>query len=736
MNKQSGGSGRSIPKFKQDENSPFSISGNSQQSRVENSGNSSNYKGNSSNYKGNSSNYKGNSGNNFDDNDTSKSTGFDFEYPATVDIPNPNDPYSYAPWQKPKYTVPVIKTYNISFQGMDGSMVRASNIFEDILPESKVAMNRMISLSERQILHTYIRSILVRRGDGEEVAFDDKKPELMNILSYLKILEINPYHYSRVTDNHLRTLSDNFVMFKSCYPIRVNEKRSVSCAKDGIGSNVRIYSMSVYDELSNLISDRSSGIVKNASDVWREIMFYTFVREEILKKKICPHFPYMHAYYVTDNNSIDFDKIKKIKKTINSMDHTKQHTNDIFRNEMAREGIDGIVSTEDGYNFVVKMNSAPKTSETYVVKLNDSEGYKNSRLLSADRLNYDGKEISVNARSSKCVVAITEAPDINIIDWSTRTYVVENKPGMAQVSSGSHSDMTWKSVLFQIYVSYLTMVSKRILIREFSWEKNIYIKNLRDTGPVGFWKYNVRQIPFYIPNMKALVMFDSSFDQVQNGYTDSMNNFEFKILGDCFGTIPPIGMITYGETVPRDELYQEMFNNIFDTNIFTTAFRTYGGISPGPEIINLINAIRGESDDIFKDPTNAYYPMDIIVSNLITKLLTHFGFFLHNKMGLMVDKFDSPQIYEAAYNIGDCKKGEIIAVTDGPDSYVWATYISAGRNGIHNVLTKDLDTETYHIQQFNRRDIKRAYGVVTQNTNMDTKIGSDDELIETYNVQV
>ena len=42
------------------------------------------------------------------------------------------------------------------------------------------------------------------------------------------------------------------------------------------------------------------------------LMFYQYIREEILKKKICPHFPFLYSYYVTNNTGIDFNKINLI----------------------------------------------------------------------------------------------------------------------------------------------------------------------------------------------------------------------------------------------------------------------------------------------------------------------------------------------------------------------------------------------------------------------------------------
>jgi hypothetical protein len=87
------------------------------------------------------------------------------------------------------------------------------------------------TLKERMIIHHYIRSIFIKTGDGEELLINggpnNTRSELVNLLSHVKLLEINPYHFNRLTDNPYKTLPANFVMYRSCYPIKLGNFNNV-----------------------------------------------------------------------------------------------------------------------------------------------------------------------------------------------------------------------------------------------------------------------------------------------------------------------------------------------------------------------------------------------------------------------------------------------------------------------------------------------------------------------------
>lgn len=686
-------------------------------------------------------------------------------YPsAMAQIPDPLMPTTTfgRPWGHEQYNVPIVNKYNIVVQGLAGDMLKAANIFEDILPETNVAQNRMTTLGERLILHSYIRGILIKRGDGEEVTMNGSKSELLNLLSYMKIMELNPYHYSRLTSNHYATLADNFVMFRSCYPIRKSTTmNNITCASDNVGANVRVYSMSVYDELANLLND--NGIEKVFSDAWREIMFYTFIREEILKKKVCPHFPFLHAYYITDNNSVDFDKLKGIKKSVDFGKQDQTYINNAIRSNLFTTNIDGAI-TSNGFGLTLNMANISGKTKGPVIKFNEKSKWQKSRLTGLNKLKTDTDEYVVTDRSTKCIVAVTEAPDQNIIDWSSRIYVIEDGPIKKQVSSGMHSDATWRSVLFQLYISFVTMWKHKILIKEFSWEKNIFIKTFSDSGAIGFWKYRVNNIDFFVPNMKAMVMIDSCFDQIKDGYQGSFkDNFRFKLLGKFFETPSQIkgdnGLVLSLESQePTSKDFKELFLKMFDWNAMSQSFKDYGGVVPSSNIGKLVDSINKNADLIFPSapPASAAVlmappaplaavPMAPPASPVINEdtcammntMVENFGFFLHNKIGTMVDQTDMQQLFSPGINITECKKGDLIAIDTGvsEDMYEWAMFISRSKNmGMCKVLKQNLIEKRFVSENVSLSGIRRVYGPISQIYKSDSKISSSDELLETYSI--
>ena len=62
------------------------------------------------------------------------------------------------------------------------------------------------------------------------------------------------------------------------------------------------------------ISDLNRNINDKLSfDVWREIIYYEFIREKIIKAKKCPNFISIILYGIDPVTKIDYNKIKLIK---------------------------------------------------------------------------------------------------------------------------------------------------------------------------------------------------------------------------------------------------------------------------------------------------------------------------------------------------------------------------------------------------------------------------------------
>ena len=671
-------------------------------------------------------------------------------YPSTtVPVPNPfTSPIAstyMVPWNFNEFNVPIVKKYNISIQGADGELTSTGEVFEDILPPSQVTHNRMTTLGERQVLYSYIRSILVKKGDGEQIGFMDStkgRPEIINLLSYMKMLEINPYHFSRLTNNPYRTMPDNFVMFRSCYPVRLYKSANfLMCAKDSVGANVRIYGMNLYDELANRLNH--SAIKKKFSDVWREIMWYQYIREEILKKKLCPHFPFLYSYYITSNSGLDFGKLKALKQSYVDKNFEFENSNQILKNNMFSDTINSMIKSDKTHGLVLtrdKMKDylATNTSKSAIDRIENQHRfeYSDDKKVVIFDLSNSKVEIDIRAKSSKCVVALTEAPNQNIINWSTRAYVIDEGPIRKQLNTGIHNELTWRSVIFQILVAFYVMDLKRIAIKEMSWSRNIFIKDLDSDNSIGYWKYKIGGFDYYVPNTGSLVLIDSCFDDLKDGTgfdaVTSGANIKFKLNADFFGdsepTIKYAGMDLHVTENDIDNVMIDNFKRLFSTNVFSAEFSNYGGIKPPQNIINLITEI---GDANYKDHKKSGQPDD-----LIDVILSNFKEFLHNKIGKVISETEKPQLYPLGAQVRQYKRGELVGINFNTESYFWGIYVRQSGNGEHDILTIKTNTSNdvrdLTIEQVTEGSIAQVLGIIDQSFKPDHKIASEEELLETY----
>ena len=224
---------------------------------------------------------------------------------------NPYNPINYSQYQYNPfgYIQPVYKEYNVNIGGVTGSHTRTAIFFEDALPIKNVSAS-FNSISERTTLYESIRSNMFSTGDGKDVPIENGS---YGILSHLKLNDMNPYNASKFSNNPYKGLPFGFLLYRSCYPMRHDRRGHDSlCATNSIGVNIRIYRLTEGGYLVN-----KQDITKaDDHDEWREIGFYNFIKEHILKKKVCPHFPYMYGYNITLNANINFDELKKLSESI------------------------------------------------------------------------------------------------------------------------------------------------------------------------------------------------------------------------------------------------------------------------------------------------------------------------------------------------------------------------------------------------------------------------------------
>ena len=518
-------------------------------------------------------------------------------YPsAYVPIPNPYYPIAgnmETPWQYTPNNVPIIKKYNISLGNGNGDITKLASLYEDILPSiGNVSLNTFNTLKERLILHNYIRSVFIKTGDGEELLINggiqNNKSELINLLSHVKLLEINPYHFSKSTRNPYKTLPNNFVMYRSCYPIKMSRQNIVSCATSSIGMNVRIHLMSISDEkLYNASNERFS------SDIWRELDYYQLIREEVIKPGLSPNFITIHSYFLTKNTGINFTKfdlirgnydrnlnIEKTNADLRNKLYIKYYQDIEFKNQ------DIIITIKDLVDYKIIPPTEINTTRlvTSEERMKAIEYQINLRLKS--------NRLDNRLDSDKCLVMLTEAPTNLLFNWATRTYKESNGPIKTMIHHGFHDDKVWESLFFQLLISLLILFDKEIAFTEFSLKNNVYIKDLNHGEQnVGLWKYIYNGIEYFIPNYGYLLVIDTNFADLLNSNT----------IGNQSQIINKIQSTYFKDDNSKGQIYKlciDQMINVFDRNLFSIDFTGDGGVAPSINFLEKLEKINTKLIDI------------------------------------------------------------------------------------------------------------------------------------------
>lgn len=376
----------------------------------------------------------------------------------------PIQPYPFGPTMYQPLVQPITKEYNISFGGIDGNHAAMSGIYEDMLPTDEVTTkNSFNTIKERTILHNFIRNIFIRVAEGEEINITGvKRNEVINLLSRLKLLDINPYHHCDISNNPYTTLPERFIIYRSCYPIKLSQTNAIECAKSSIGLNVRVYLLSKLDEMLMM-----EGRFQD-SDILIELNYYKYIRNDILKKKVSPNFVLMHSYYYTTNIGLNFKKFEPLRL---------QH------------------------------------KDVQIEKLKAEERNKLYKEL-MQKQQTGGKVPDKDLDSDKCLVLLTESPTLNITKWWESMY--KTRGGIrTMISSGYHSEEVWNSVICQLLFALFTMYIKGIIFTDFTLVDNVFIKDLQfNEQNIGYWKYVCFGIEFFVPNYGYLVQIDSNFKDI------------------------------------------------------------------------------------------------------------------------------------------------------------------------------------------------------------------------------
>ena len=262
--------------------------------------------------------------------------------------------------------------------------------------------------------------------------------------------------------------------------------------------------------------------------------------------------------------------------------------------------------------------------------------------------------------SDTCLIALTEAPTQNIKVWNQRKYEQNgiNVSVLRMISTGYHDPEVWKSIIFQLHNAFYILYKKGICIWNFSLANNVFIKDTNyDNNNIGFWKYIVDGINFYIPNYGSILVIDSQFKdlditdedrkrvvtQFSTSGEKNDKNFRYKIM-----------MKTIFDKDQSDVIDKRNKENFTDMVFNSAKFHektdvNVGGVGIDDTIDVLINGIRG-----------------LEVDNINNFFINH-AHFLHNRVGTLLNDSEKKNI------INDKKefvKGQLIAYLDGENYYV------------------------------------------------------------------
>ena len=665
---------------------------------------------------------------------TSASSGKPYPNPAVFYpnyVPNPFDPISYANYMQYSgygmQPAPVYKEYNINIGGVEGSHLKTAMFFEDALPIKNIS-GTFCSLGERITMYEAIRANLFSSGDGKDVPIEN---DSYNLLSHLKLMDMNPYNASRFSKNPYKGLPFGFLLYRSCYPMRHDSRTfNAICAGNSTGINVRIYRLT---EGAYMINKQN---ITKASDYdeWRDMAFYNFVREYIIKPKVCPNFTVMYGYNIALNSNIKFDDLRMIQDPNKGRSTDKSQFTTQWTKNNGTSNQDTTKALQDLRSLNIRDQSLPANTIVPVNGLGDNTGMLKQviAVVRDPRTGLITKEITnmptpqeqaimLNKYSGKALVCLTEASNYSLIGWCKKEYRADGNI-KTMTNTGFYGPEIWKSVIFQIMVALYVMQLKGIVINNFRLDRNVYIKDIsRGSGTItNYWKYKIEGIEYYIPNCGYVVLIDTNYRDFDVHIDDNLSTdanrvrkLDGTILNDC--------KLSQEQCI--DKTF-EMFRSSFDTNIFDQDFINDNGVKPPEEILKLMTNIKNLADS--KPTLNiAYY------------IRTFMTMFLNNRVGGPITQDEINNIKRGA--VKEFRKGQIVCMTDtdGVDKFV--IHIKQKKDGIALILTKDkIDPSTANyiekdvpISSLNEYSIIET---VKQNFNSGASNLNEESLIETYNV--
>jgi len=602
----------------------------------------------------------------------------------------------------PAYNQPFQKIYNISMSNPISNYTSINRVFEDVIPGDPRSLS-FNTIFERIQLKNFMRNIILDHHDGEEMCINGGKN---SILSYIKLMEINPYSLKL---NPFEDLAHNFLLFRAGYPIRYDsQKNNLELAKESVGLNIRLYNMSIGEVRAEIIN---KNINKFDFDLWREIEYYRLIRDEILLKNVSPNFASMILYKIDSKSNIDWKQLSVGKTTINYSNsykinelHDLKELNKLLQQSRLKPkgpvnlfwiniindiknnfwlDIEVNFKNNNDYNlkwidptkidfqdFINKnkITKFPTILIEYNTRFIKYEGERNLHdflnYLNYEILNTNKLDLTITA--GRTLILMTEAPNTNLIKWASPIY--EGHGSQVQMkATGYRSNEVWKSVIFQILHILAVLQEKEIYFRELSLENNFFIKDLfYDQANPKYWIYNIDGVDFYVPNYGYLVIFDSNYSDIKSLVDIDLSKREFKICSN------KLFKDNNGSFNIQTLTFINQMREILNQSNFTNKLRVLGAHPVDTEILNLIE--------------NIFVNLKTQIKDLF---IINFKEYLHNKIGnlLMITEKDLINSNFRPINI----KGKLIVWRERYEQYKWVIYKEKDETSAnkHIIITKE-----------------------------------------------
>ena len=502
-----------------------------------------------------------------------------------------------------------------------------------------------MTLSDRITQSNYIRSVLFPNGDGDDVGFTENSKN--NLLSHIKFLDLNPYNTYRFSDNPYKGLPEGFLIYRSCYPIqRDNRDGMAICSRNSMAVNIRVYRLTL--RAFNINKQNKTTFADH--NEWREVAWYEYIREHILKKKLCPNFIGMHGYYTCEKSGIDFDRVTKLRNYVNGQPPAPaQSKNAPLNNEYL----------QNAFEEQQKLNDALAPFITGGI----TSTYKDPRFFKKPQ-----QPVNLDEYKGSVLTIMTESPTYTLYNWASKIYQIEGNI-KKMVNTGYHTEKVWITMLFQLIVALYVMQIKKININNFSIRNNVFVKDLTtETNVTSYWKYKINNVDFYVPNFGYLLQIDTNYSD----FTDPQPATFIDVSGKTYkldGTI-------YDPKIDQKKLNEEIFQNFInamDTNNFKGDFIREGGIPPPQDILTLMDKIHSEA-------------VTKVITDISTYLLIFMKQLLNNRIGTFLK--EQEHIHIRKDDMRNVNPGQIVVLDEGNGTNRFVLFIGVS-NSMATILTRN-----------------------------------------------